>query len=68
MGPGAARVHLAVKSNYQVTPAYDVIIKIPGSTNPDEWIVRANHYDGWVNGASDPVSGASAQLEELRAW
>ncbi|MFN7982330.1 MAG: transferrin receptor-like dimerization domain-containing protein [Vicinamibacterales bacterium] len=67
VGPGAARVHLAVKSNYQVTPAYDVIIKIPGSTNPDEWIVRANHYDGWVNGASDPVSGASAQLEELRA-
>jgi N-acetylated-alpha-linked acidic dipeptidase len=67
IGPGPARVHLAVKSNYQVTPAYDVIVRIPGSTFPDEWIVRANHYDAWVNGAADPVSGASAQLEEMRA-
>jgi N-acetylated-alpha-linked acidic dipeptidase len=67
VGPGPARVHLAVKSNYQVTPAYDVIVRIPGSTFPDEWIVRANHYDAWVNGAADPVSGASAQLEEARA-
>ena len=67
VGPGPARVHLAVKSNYQVVPAYDVIVKIPGSTLPDEWIIRANHYDAWVNGAADPVSGASAQLEEARA-
>ncbi len=67
VGPGPARVHLVVKSNYQVVPAYDVIVKIPGSTFPDEWIIRANHYDAWVNGASDPVSGAAAQLEEARA-
>jgi N-acetylated-alpha-linked acidic dipeptidase len=67
VGPGPARVHLAVKSNYQVVPAYDVIVKIPGSPLPDEWILRANHYDAWVNGAADPVSGASAQLEEMRA-
>jgi N-acetylated-alpha-linked acidic dipeptidase len=67
IGPGPARVHLAVKSNYQVTPAYDVIVRIAGSTFPDEWIIRANHYDAWVNGAADPVSGASAQLEEMRS-
>jgi N-acetylated-alpha-linked acidic dipeptidase len=67
IGPGPARVHLVVKSNYQVVPAYDVIVKIAGSTLPDEWILRANHYDAWVNGAADPVSGASAQLEEARA-
>jgi N-acetylated-alpha-linked acidic dipeptidase len=67
VGPGPARVHLVVKSNYQVVPAYDVIVRISGSTLPDEWILRANHYDAWVNGAADPVSGASAQLEEMRA-
>jgi N-acetylated-alpha-linked acidic dipeptidase len=67
VGPGAAKVHLAVKSNYQVTPAYDVVVRIPGSTFPDEWIIRSNHYDAWVNGAADPVSGASAELEEARA-
>ena len=64
---GGAKVHLVVKSNYQVVPAYDIIVKIPGSTFPDEWILRANHYDAWVNGASDPVSGAAAEVEELRA-
>jgi len=67
VGPGPAMVHLAVKSNYQVVPAYDVMVRIPGSTFPDEWIIRANHYDAWVNGASDPVSGAAAEVEELRA-
>ncbi len=67
VGPGPARVHLVVKSNYQVVPAYDVVVKIPGSTFPDEWIIRANHYDAWVNGAADPVSGAAAELEEARA-
>jgi N-acetylated-alpha-linked acidic dipeptidase len=66
-GSGPARVHLVVRSNYQVVPAYDVIARIPGSTFPDEWILRANHYDAWVNGAADPVSGASAMLEEARA-
>src|SRR5262249_58719091 len=44
-----------------------VISKIPFWSVPDEWILRANHYDAWVNGAADPLSGASAQLEEMRA-
>ena len=45
---------------------YDVIVRIPGSTYPDEWIVRGNHHDAWVNGAEDPVSGANALMEEAR--
>ena len=32
----------------------------------DEWIVRGNHHDAWVNGAEDPISGAIALLEEAR--
>jgi N-acetylated-alpha-linked acidic dipeptidase len=44
----------------------DVIGRIPGSTYPDEWIIRGNHHDAWVNGAEDPISGASALLEEAR--
>jgi N-acetylated-alpha-linked acidic dipeptidase len=46
---------------------YNVIVRIPGSQYPDEWIVRGNHHDAWVNGASDPLSGAAAAMEELRA-
>jgi N-acetylated-alpha-linked acidic dipeptidase len=68
IGPGPGKVHLVVKSNWTpLQPIYDVIAKIPGSTYPDEWVIRGNHHDGWVNGAEDPLSGQSAMLEEARA-
>jgi N-acetylated-alpha-linked acidic dipeptidase len=67
VGPGPARVHLRVKSNWDLKPIHDVIARIPGSTAPQEWIVRGNHYDAWVNGAQDPISGMVAELEEARA-
>jgi N-acetylated-alpha-linked acidic dipeptidase len=65
-GPGPAKVHLKVKSNWDLKPLYDVVARIPGGTYPDEWIIRGNHHDAWVNGAEDPVSGTSALLEEAR--
>jgi len=68
IGPGPARVHLKVKSNWDVKTIYNVIARIPGATYPDEWIVRGNHHDAWVNGASDPSSGAAALMEEARAF
>src|ERR1700732_4321566 len=67
VGPGPAKVHLKVKSNWDTKPVYDVIAKIPGATFPDEWVLRGNHHDGWVNGASDPSSGMAPTLEEARA-
>ena len=48
-------------------PVHNVIFKIPGSESPDQWIVRGNHHDAWVNGAEDPVSAQVALLEEARA-
>jgi N-acetylated-alpha-linked acidic dipeptidase len=67
LGPGAAKVHLKMFSNWDMKPLYDVIGKIPGSSVPDEWVIRGNHHDAWVNGAEDPLSGAVAVLEEARA-
>ncbi len=67
VGPGAGRAHLKLAFNWDMKPLYDVIARIPGSTFADEWVVRGNHHDAWVNGAEDPVSGASAELEEARA-
>lgn len=67
VGPGPGKVHLKVKSNWDIKPIYDVIAKIPGSVYPDEWVLRGNHHDGWVNGAEDPLSGQAAMLEEARA-
>ena len=67
IGPGPGKVHLKVKSNWDIKPLYDIIAKIPGSVYPDEWVIRGNHHDGWVNGAEDPLSGQSAMLEEARS-
>src|ERR1700675_407701 len=67
VGPGPAKVHLKVKSNWGTKPVYDVIAKIHGATFPDEWVLRGNHHDAWVNGAEDPTSGMVAVLEEARA-
>ncbi len=67
VGPGPAQVHLKVAFNWDIKPVYDVIAKIPGSVAPDEWIIRGNHHDAWVNGAEDPISGQVSLLEEARA-
>jgi N-acetylated-alpha-linked acidic dipeptidase len=67
IGPGPARVHLKVASNFELKPIYNVIAKLQGSAFPNEWVVRGNHHDAWVNGAADPVSGTAALLEEARA-
>jgi N-acetylated-alpha-linked acidic dipeptidase len=67
LGPGPSQVHLKVAFNWDIRPMYDVIAQIKGSTFPDEWIVRGNHHDAWVNGASDPISGMAPELEEARA-
>jgi N-acetylated-alpha-linked acidic dipeptidase len=66
-GPGTARVHLKLAFDWSLKRAYNVIARLPGSTYPDEWIIRGNHHDAWVNGAQDPGSGMSAELEEARA-
>ena len=68
IGPGAAKVHLKVKSDWAgLKTIYDVIGKIPGTTNAEQWIIRGNHHDAWVNGAQDPISGLIALMEEARA-
>ena len=51
---------------WQNRPLHDVIIRIEGSTFPDEWIIFGNHHDAWVNGADDPISGAVALMETAR--
>ncbi len=63
VGPGPAKVHLKVASNWDMKPLYDVIATLHGSDD-SQWVVRGNHFDAWVNGADDPISGQSALVEE----
>jgi len=67
VGPSKDKVHLKLEFNWDEKPLYNVIAKIAGSELPDEWIIRGNHHDGWVNGAADPLSGMVAELSEAKA-
>lgn len=67
IGPGPAKVHLKLAFNWNLLKINDVVARLHGSTFPDEWIIRGNHHDAWVNGAEDPVSGLMCVLEEARA-
>jgi N-acetylated-alpha-linked acidic dipeptidase len=66
LGPGPATVHLKLEFNWNTVSAYDVIAKLRGQERPDEWVIRGNHHDAWVNGANDPISGLVALMEEAR--
>lgn len=67
VGPSKENVHLKLAFNWDTKPLYDIIAKLPGSEYPNEWIIRGNHHDAWVNGAEDPISGMVAVLEEAKA-
>ena len=67
VGPGPGKAHLKLQFNWDIKPVYDIIAVMKGSEYPDEWVIRGNHYDAWVNGACDPISGQAAMLEEAQA-
>ena len=67
VGAGPAKIHLKVAFDWKLRPVYDVVGRLAGSTEADQWVVRGNHHDAWVNGAEDPVSGQMSLLEEARA-
>jgi N-acetylated-alpha-linked acidic dipeptidase len=66
-GGNTPTVHMKLAFNWDTKTIYDVIAKMKGSERPDEWIIRGNHHDAWVNGADDPLSGQVAMMEEARA-
>ncbi len=67
VGPGPTKVHLKLAFDWKLAPAHNVIATMRGSEKPGEWILRGNHHDGWNFGATDPVSGMVALMEEARA-
>ena len=67
VGGGQARAHLMVKSEWGLKTIYNVVATIKGSQYPDQWVMRGNHHDGWVFGASDPLSSHIAMMGEAKA-
>ena len=60
-------VRLKLEFNWDIKLIHNVIATLRGSERPDQWIIRGNHRDAWVNGAEDPISGLVAMMEEARA-
>jgi N-acetylated-alpha-linked acidic dipeptidase len=67
LGPGPAKLRMAVEMDYAVRPIWNVIATLRGSEEPDRWVVLGNHRDAWTYGAVDPNSGTAAMLETARA-
>ncbi|MDB5482706.1 MAG: folate hydrolase [Caulobacteraceae bacterium] len=67
VGGAGASAHILVQSNWDQKPLYDVIAVMKGAREPDQWVVRGNHRDGWVFGAQDPLSGQISLMEEAKS-
>lgn len=63
----AAKAHLVVQSDWSLKTIYNVVATMPGAVFPDQWVLRGNHRDGWVMGATDPLSGHIAMMGEAKA-
>jgi len=67
VGPGGAKVHLAVEQDYAIRPIWDVIATLQGREHPGQAVVLGNHRDAWAYGAVDPNSGTICLLELARS-
>jgi N-acetylated-alpha-linked acidic dipeptidase len=67
IGPGPARVRIAIKFEWASRPLHNVIARVPGAVHPNQWVIYGNHHDAWVNGANDPISGMVTVEEAARA-
>ena len=67
VGGAGVKARLMVQSNWDQKTLYDVIAVMKGAREPDKWVVRGNHRDGWVFGAEDPLSGQIALMEEAKS-
>lgn len=63
-GPSTAQVNLINFNTYEIKPIWNVVGKIPGSTEPDRAIVIGNHRDAWHTGAMDPGSGSAVLVSQ----
>jgi N-acetylated-alpha-linked acidic dipeptidase len=66
LGPGPAKLRIQTEMDNRDRPMLNVIGRLAGATEPDQWIIVSNHHDAWIYGAGDPSSGTAALLELAR--
>ncbi len=67
LGPGPAKVRIRTQMDNRDRPMLDVVGRLAGESEPDQWVLAGNHHDAWIFGAGDPSSGTAALLELARA-
>ncbi len=66
LGPGPARLRLAIASEFGPRTITNVIGVLRGKDEPARQVILGNHHDAWFYGGSDPSSGTAAMLELAR--
>ena len=71
VGPGPARVRLAIDIPREVRTIRDVVARLPGA-DPDpavaaQVVLLSNHHDAWAYGGVDPSSSTATALELARS-
>ncbi len=64
-GAADVMVHLQLHEDYAFRTIWDVIGRVPGTTDAKSWVIAGNHRDAWTYGAVDPNSGTAAMLESV---
>ncbi|HSE40601.1 MAG TPA: M28 family peptidase [Acidobacteriota bacterium] len=62
IGPGPAEAYVQTKTDNRDRPMWNVIARLKGNTDPDQWVIVGNHHDAWIFGAGDPSSGTASLL------
>jgi len=58
-------IHMRLAFDTRLRTIWDVIGRIPGTSEPQQLVIAGNHRDAWVYGAADPSSGTAAMLETV---
>lgn len=65
-GPSEGMVEMENIVKYNVTPVWNVLGRIEGSSEPHRAIIIGNHRDSWVFGSVDPSSGSSSLVSSKK--
>lgn len=65
-GPGPAIVKMVYRSTKQRRTIRNIFAWLNTKTDEKHFVVAGNHYDAWVYGAADPISGTTVMLETAK--
>ncbi len=65
-GPGPAIVKMIYHGTKQRRTIRNIFAWLDTKTDEKHFVVAGNHYDAWVYGAADPISGTSVMLETAK--